>query len=70
MTKKQQKATGKRIKELRLRAGLSQLGLAELSGVSTNTVARLERGEHRISSETVEKLAKALDVKASDILAF
>ena len=63
-----EKAIAKRIKQYRKERGLTQDALAEKAGVATNTVARLERGLHRASSLTIEKLAKALDVKASDIL--
>jgi transcriptional regulator with XRE-family HTH domain len=62
------KAVAQRIKKFRKASGLTQAALAEKAGVSPNTVARLERGLHRASSETVEKLAKALGVTASDIL--
>jgi transcriptional regulator with XRE-family HTH domain len=61
---------GKRIKQYRLNAGLSQVSLAEMSSIHSNTLARLERGQHRASNPTIEKLAKALGVTASDILAF
>ena len=62
------KAVAKRIKQFRKESGLTQVALGEKAGVSPNTIARLERGEHRAASETIEKLAKALGVKASDIL--
>lgn len=62
------KKIGKRIKRLRLDADLTQVSLAEKAGVEANTVARLERGEHQASTPTLQKLAKALGVKVSDIL--
>jgi transcriptional regulator with XRE-family HTH domain len=62
------KAVAQRIKKFRKDSGLTQAALANTAGVSPNTVARLERGLHRASSETVEKLAKALGITASDIL--
>ena len=62
------KAIAKRIKQLRKENGLTQVALGEKAGVSPNTIARLERGLHRASSETIEKLAKALGVTASEIL--
>lgn len=67
MTDKRAKAIGARIKELRLKAGLSQLGLASKAGIQSNTVARAERGLHRPSLETLEKLAKVLSVTTTDI---
>ncbi|MCC7385952.1 MAG: helix-turn-helix transcriptional regulator [Deltaproteobacteria bacterium] len=36
---------GERIREARTRRGLSQAGLAEACGVSTETISRVERGE-------------------------
>jgi len=68
MTDKRAQEIGYQIRKYRLKAGLSQVGLAELAGIQPNTVARLERGKHRASSLTVEKLAKALQITASDIL--
>jgi transcriptional regulator with XRE-family HTH domain len=62
------KAIGKRIRQLRLDANLTQDGLEELSGVKSNTIARLERGAHTASAPTLRKLAKALSVKVSDLL--
>lgn len=61
-------ATGKRLRKLRKDAGLTQKGLYKKSGVSETTIARLERGEHTISTPTVKKLAKALDVEPGAIL--
>ena len=46
------------IKELRNRLHLSQKKLAEVLGVESNTVARWERGESRISPAMVERLEK------------
>ncbi len=67
MTDKRAKEIGKRIKDLRLKAGLSQVGLGEKAGTDPNTVARAERGLHRASSDTIEKLAKALGLTTTDI---
>ena len=70
MTDKKAKEIGKRIKQYRLKASLSQVGLAEIAGIQPNTIARLERGEHHASGPTIEKLAKALKVTATDLLDF
>jgi transcriptional regulator with XRE-family HTH domain len=61
---------GKHLRQIRRDSHLTQTELAKKAGMPTNTLARLERGEHRISSESAEKLAKALGVKASDILLY
>lgn len=62
------KAVGKKIRGLRRNAGLTQVALSEKADVEANTIARLERGEHTPSTLTLQKLAKALNVKVSDIL--
>ena len=64
------KHAGQRLRTLRLKAGLTQVALAESSGVDANTIARLERGEHTPSNPTLKKLAEALGVKVSDILGY
>jgi len=61
-------ATGKRLKELRKKAGFTQKSLSKKSSVHENTIARLERGLHTVSTPTAKSLAKALDVDISQIL--
>jgi transcriptional regulator with XRE-family HTH domain len=58
----------KRIKALREQRGLSQETLAAKAGVSRGYLARLELGRHDPTVGTVEKLAKALRVKVTDLL--
>ena len=70
MTDKQTREIGKRMKQHRLQAGLSQAGLAEISGMNTNAYAKIERGENEPTLGTIKKLSKALGVKASDILGY
>jgi len=57
-----------RIKVLREERGLSQEALAAKAGVSRGYLARLETGRHDPTVGTVEKLAKALRVKVTDLL--
>lgn len=70
MIDKKSKEIGKRLRQLRKDAELTQASLSEKSGVPANTIARLERGEHRMSEDTMEKLAKALKTTASAILGY
>lgn len=51
------------VKHLRLFQGLSAVELAERSGVSLETISRVENGKHKPQKKTVEKLAEALGVK-------
>ena len=67
MPDKKSLATGKRIRRLRKDAQLTQVSLGKKADIPSNTIARLERGEHKISEENVEKLAKALKTSASVI---
>lgn len=62
------KQLGKRIKELRLKAGFSQEELAAKAGLHRTYMSDIERGERNVSVENIEKIAKALSVKSSDLL--
>ncbi len=62
---------GKRLKELRKKAGLSQQQLAELVGMeSLNNISKLETGEQLPKKENLEKLCVALNVEAKDLFDF
>lgn len=62
------KQLGKRIKELRLKAGFSQEELAAKAGLHRTYMSDIERGERNVSVENIEKIARALGVKSSDLL--
>ena len=51
------------LKDFRTRAGLSQQGLAEFSRVSKKTIARIESGTSSVNTNTLTRLAKALNIK-------
>lgn len=53
---------GEKLKDLRMRAGLSQEELAEKAGVGVATVIRFEHEQHEPNARTIRKLATALDV--------
>lgn len=57
-----------RIKEKRLKLGLSQKQLADKAGVSHNTVYNLETNRVSTNLETYEKICKVLGIKLSSIL--
>jgi transcriptional regulator with XRE-family HTH domain len=63
-------AIGKRVRKFRKAQHLTQIELANKSGVSSNTIALIEQGKQRISEPTVEKLTKPLNVKSQDILGY
>ncbi len=55
-------AAGQRLRALRERAGLSQLALAAASGITNDTICRLELGRRAPQAATIERLARALAV--------
>jgi transcriptional regulator with XRE-family HTH domain len=57
-----------RIKEHRERAGLSQFDLAIKVGTTPQQISRLERGDRRIKTDMLPRLAQALDVRQADLL--
>lgn len=60
---------GKRVLLCRRDQRLSQQGLAEMAGLSANTIARLERGDiQKIYSDNLDRLAAALGVSTDFLL--
>lgn len=56
---------GKTIKTRRKELGITQPHLAELAGVSTNTLYKLERGQANPSLEILNKLADVLGLRVT-----
>jgi transcriptional regulator with XRE-family HTH domain len=52
----------KRVSAARLRSGLTQAQLAEASGVTDETISRIERGRYEPAVSTLFRLAEALDI--------
>jgi transcriptional regulator with XRE-family HTH domain len=57
------------LKYIREHQALSQRALAAMSGVAQNTISQLERGERKATPSTIRKLAEALGVDPSELLA-
>lgn len=57
------------MRELRQTQGISQEGLADRSGLHRTYVGGIERGERNVSFGNLLKLASALGVKPSELLA-
>jgi transcriptional regulator with XRE-family HTH domain len=62
------KTFGNRVREERLRLGLSQEAFAEKAGVHRTYVGMIERGEKNITLTNIEKFAKALKVEIGSLL--
>lgn len=57
----------KRVAAARRRAGLTQAELAEASGVTDETISRIERGRYEPAVSTLFRLAEALDVSLDQL---
>ena len=55
-------AVGPRIRDLRTKKGLSLRALAQLSGLSTNAISLIERGDNSPTVSSLHSLASALNV--------
>lgn len=58
----------RRIKELRIRKGFSQEGLAEETGLSLRTIQRIENGETEPRGDSLRRLANAFDASPEEIV--
>ena len=67
MSQKDLQKFGKRLKALRLDHNLTQLELAEILDMSPNFIGMIERGERNTTVENVFKIARALNVKPSNL---
>ena len=66
--KKINQETANKIKAARESKGLTQVEVAKLARIDSNSYAKIERGESKPFGLTLAKIIKALGVKASDIL--
>jgi transcriptional regulator with XRE-family HTH domain len=64
------KQVGKRIKQVRKAAKLTQERLAEKTGLSIEFISRIERGVAQPSFKTLEIMAQVLSVDAKDLFDF
>jgi transcriptional regulator with XRE-family HTH domain len=61
---------GRRLKQLRLEAGLTQEKLGIATGLSQTYLSGIENGTRNPSIKTLDKIARALKVSISDITNF
>lgn len=61
---------GRRIKELRKLAGMTQEALSDLVGIAPRHLSRLERGVHYPSLDTLELISMTLRVPLREFFTF
>ncbi len=59
---------GRRLKEKRIKQGLSQEKFAEKIGIHRTYLGTIERGEKAITVKTLNKICKTLDTNLSEFL--
>jgi transcriptional regulator with XRE-family HTH domain len=65
-----QQKLGKKLQQLRKEHGLTQEKLGELSGLDRGYISGVERGVRNPAIRNIEKLAKALKIKVSELTEF
>ncbi|ASA24901.1 helix-turn-helix domain-containing protein [Paenibacillus donghaensis] len=64
------KRIGERIRRMRKEKQLSQEQLTELSGLHTNYVGQVERGEKNVTLETLEKVVLGLGISLEELFRY
>lgn len=59
-------ALGKKIREIRMKKGVSQESVALASGLDRSYFGGIERGEHNVAVANLEKIAVALNINMSE----
>lgn len=59
---------GERVRERRRELGLSQVALADVSGLHWTFVGQVERGRRNLSVHNLLKLAAALEMDAAELV--
>lgn len=65
-----QSAVGRTIRNLRSRKGISQDVLSGLAGIARSHLSMIETGSKQANFETLWKLADALEMRPSELVAF
>jgi transcriptional regulator with XRE-family HTH domain len=60
----------KRLKSLRRQKGITQEDLAKHSGLSTSFIRSLEQGKYAPSFESLESIARALEISVKELFVF
>jgi transcriptional regulator with XRE-family HTH domain len=61
---------GRRVREERDKKGISQERLGQLAGVHRTYIGMIERAEKNITLTNMQKIARALGMRVSDLMDF
>jgi len=61
-------SVGKRVRQERLLAGISQSELADVTGIHRPNIARIESGKHTPALPTLQRVADALGVSVTSLI--
>ena len=61
---------GQKIRYERVKRGLSQEELAEITDMNFRSISCIECGKHDVKFLTLEKIAKAFDMEISELVQF
>lgn len=61
-------AFGKRVREVRMKKGISQEKLAEMSGIDRSYMGNIERGEKNITLKKAYEVCDALEIPIQDLI--
>jgi len=59
---------GKKLRKLRKKQGFSQEELADRASLHRTYVSSVERGERNVSLQTIDKLARSLNLSMGDLM--
>lgn len=68
MSRDELRRFGENVRRNRVKKGLSQEALADLSGLHRTYIGGVERGERNISLVNIVRIAKALNMALADLL--
>lgn len=68
MSRNELRHFGESVRRNRLKQGLSQEALADLSGLHRTYIGGVERGERNVSLVNIVRIAKALNVALADLV--
>lgn len=54
-----------KLKSIRIKKGLTTYQLSELTGIPQSTISKMENGKRKIEADSIQLLAKALNVPTS-----